>query len=365
MKIASIEIIEAIVPFDDGSSGIGITPGRWDSLEFVLVRVETDTGLVGWGECFAYSCRAAVATAARTMVAPLLEGRELPATPEALMLEVQKRLHIFGRYGIAMFAISGFDTALWDIAAQAQGKPLHALLGPSVRGEVPAYASLVRYGEPALVEKYCKEAVAHGYRFVKLHEIDPVVMRAARAACGPDIGISVDVNCAWTPELARERIGVLSEIDAMWVEEPVFPPEDIVNQADLNREFPVGAGENACTRHEFARMLDIGAVRFAQPSVIKVGGVTEFAAVCAYAAEKGIAVMPHTPYFGPGYFATLHLLAGLHGEPLFEHLYVRPGADIALGGTPLPIEGRVQIPQGPGHGFVPDPSVLARYRLQS
>lgn len=364
MKIASIEVIEAVVPFDDGGSGLGITPGRWDSLEFVLVRVETDTGLVGWGECFAYSCRAAVATAARTMVAPLLEGRELPATPEALTLELQKRLHIFGRYGIAMFAISGFDIALWDIAAQARGKPLHALLGSPVRSKVPAYASLVRYGEPGLVARYCKDAVAQGYRFVKLHEIEPAVIRAARAASGPDIGISVDVNCAWTPELARERLVVLREIDAMWVEEPVFPPEDIVNQAALNREFPVGAGENACTRHEFARMLDAGAVRFAQPSVIKVGGVTEFVAVCANAAEKGIAVMPHTPYFGPGYFATLHLLAGLHGEPLFEHLYVRPEADIAHGGTPLPAGGTVRIPQTPGHGFVPDPAVLARYRLR-
>ena len=365
MKIAAIEVIEAVVPFDDGGSGIGITPGRWDSLEFVLVRVETDTGLIGWGECFAYSCRAAVATAARTMVAPLLEGRELPATPEPLNLELQKRLHIFGRYGIAMFAISGFDIALWDIAAQAQGKPLHALLGPQVRNEVSAYASLVRYGDPALVKKYCSDAKALGYRFVKLHEIEPAVMRAAREACGPEIGISVDGNCAWSPDVARERIPVLQEIDAMWIEEPVFPPEDIFNQAAINREFPVGAGENACTRYEFARMIDAGAVRFAQPSVIKVGGITEFVGVCAYAAAKGVAVMPHTPYFGPGYFATLHLLAGLRGEPLFEHLYIRPAADIALGGTPLPVQGTVPIPSSPGVGFAPDPAVLARFRLNA
>ncbi|MGJ7542366.1 mandelate racemase/muconate lactonizing enzyme family protein [Variovorax sp. LT1R16] len=363
MKISQIDVIEAVIPFDDGGSGMGITPGRWDSLEFVLVRVETDTGVVGWGECFAYSCRAAVATAARGMVAPLLQGRELAATPEALMLELQRRLHLFGRYGITMFAISGFDIALWDIASKAQGLPLHSLLGAARRSEMPAYASLVRYGDAALVRKYCHEAVAQGYRYIKLHEIEPDIIRAGRAASGPGIGLSVDVNCAWSTEQARERIAMLREVDAMWIEEPVFPPEDIRTQAQLNADFPVGAGENACTRQEFARMLEAGAVRYAQPSVIKVGGVTEFVEVAALAQAKGVAVMPHSPYFGPGYFATLQLSAVLAGEPLFEHLYVKPAADLAEGGTPLPVGGTVRIPHVPGHGFVPDAQVLARYRV--
>lgn len=362
MKIAKAEVIEAVVPFDDGGSGLGITPGKWNSLEFVLVRLETDTGLVGWGECFAYSCRAAVAAAARTMVAPLVEGRELPERPEALTLELQQRLHIFGRYGITLFAISGFDIALWDLAAQARAVPLHALLGTG-RDRLTAYASLVRYGDAALVDKYCREAVRKGYRFVKLHEIDPDVIRAGRAACGPDIGISVDVNCAWSPELARERLGVLREIKAQWVEEPIFPPEDIRSQADLNREFPVGAGENACTRHEFARMMEAKAVSFAQPSVIKVGGISEFMAAAEIAHSHGVAVMPHSPYFGPGYFATLHASSVLPGEPLFEHLYVVPQADIASGGTPLPVRGLVSVPQGIGLGFSADMDVLGRFRV--
>lgn len=203
------------MPFTDGgASGTGIMTTRWNTLEAVFVRLETDTGLIGWGECFAYSCRSAVAASARDMVAPLLMGRELPATPETLMLEIQQRLHLFGRYGIAMFAISGFDIALWDIAAKAQGKPLHALIGPALRTEAKAYASLVRYGETALVQKHCRDAVAQGYRAIKLHEVEPAVMRAARAACGPDIGISVDVNCAWTPEQAQDKIAALQEIGA-------------------------------------------------------------------------------------------------------------------------------------------------------
>lgn len=363
MKISHIDVIEAVMPFADGGSGMGITPTRWDTLDAVFIRLQTDTGVIGWGECFAYSCRSAVAAAARDMVAPLVLGRELDATPEQLNLEIQRKLHIFGRYGIAMYAISGFDIALWDIAAKAQGKPLHALLGAQRRAVVPAYASLVRYGEPALVAQYCRQALEQGYRNIKLHEIDPQVIRAGRAACGPEIGISVDVNCAWTLEQAQAQLHTMQAIDAAWLEEPVFPPEDTAAQAALNRQFPLGAGENACTRHEFAKIIAADAVTFLQPSVTKVGGVTEFVAVAALAQAHGKAVMPHSPYFGVGYFTTLQLLAGLHGAPLFEHLYVQLDADLALGGTPLPAGGMVPIPQRAGHGFEPDMALLARYRV--
>lgn len=363
MKIQHIDIIEAVIPFDDGGSGEGITPGRWGAFESVLVRIETDSGLVGWGDCFSYVCRSAVAEAARSMVRPLLLGRELPPTPEALTLELQRRLHLFGRYGIAMFAISGFDIALWDLAARGRGLPLHALLGTARRSHVLTYASLVRYGDAALVAKYCTQAREEGYRSVKLHEIEPHIVRAAREALGPGIGLSVDVNCAWTEEEARAQIPLLREVSGAWLEEPVFPPEDIEAQAALNREFPVGAGENACTRHEFNRMIKAGAVTFPQPSVIKVGGITEFMAIAHEASQHALTVMPHSPYLGPGYFATLHLAAVLEREPLLEYLYVRGEADLAAGGTPAPQRGTLAVPTGPGHGFTPDMAVLDRYRL--
>ncbi|MBP1318282.1 mandelate racemase/muconate lactonizing enzyme family protein [Herbaspirillum sp. 1130] len=363
MKINAIDVIELVIPFDDGGRGMGITPGRWDSVDSVLIRIETDTGLVGWGDCFSYVCRTATAAAARDMIRPMLLGRELDATPEKLNHELQKRLHIFGRYGVTLFAISGFDIALWDIAAQHAGKPLHALLGQAWRDQVEAYASLVRYADVELVQHFCRQAVQQGYRNIKLHEIDPEVIRAARRASGPEVGISVDVNCAWDAEQARERLAVMREIDAAWLEEPVFPPEDFETLAALNAEFALGAGENACTRHEFRKMMQAGAVRYPQPSVIKVGGVSEFMAVAHEAQEHGLSVMPHSPYFGPGYFATLHLAAVLHGAPLFEHLYVTLEGDLAQGGTPLPVDGRVTIPQTPGLGFIPDPAILQRYRI--
>jgi L-alanine-DL-glutamate epimerase-like enolase superfamily enzyme len=159
MKIAKIDVIEAVVPFDDGSGTPVHSPGKWTTFDMVLVRLETDTGLVGWGECFAYSCRTAVDAAARDMVAPLVQDRDLSEWPETLTLELQQRLHIFGRYGIAMFAISGFDIALWDLAARSRGVPLHALLG-SAREGLTAYASLVRFGDVSLVDKHCRDATA-------------------------------------------------------------------------------------------------------------------------------------------------------------------------------------------------------------
>lgn len=362
MRIAKIEVIEAIVPFDDGS-GLAGTPGRWSTLDQVLVRVETDTGLIGWGDCFAYGCREAVAAAARTMVAPLIVGRDLDATPQALMLEVQQRLHIFGRYGITMFAISGFDIALWDIAAKSAGLPLSRLLGPELRTEATAYASMVRYGTPERMERFCQQALTEGYRHVKLHEVDPEVIRAGRRALGTEVHVSVDVNCAWSEATALERITVLREIDAAWVEEPVFPPEAINVQQRLNAQFPIGAGENACTRHEFARMLEGGAVTYPQPSVIKVGGVTEFIEVVHLATHHGVTAMAHSPYFGPGYFTTLQLQALIPGPTLLEYFYAKPAADTALGGTPQPINGKVAIPTQPGHGFELNLDAIAPYRV--
>src|SRR5439155_4229295 len=121
MKISKVEAIPLAIPYEHGL-------GRGKELDFCLVRVETDEGLVGWGEAFSYSCRSAVAAAVRDMIAPLALGAGA-ADIAGLHSTIQKRLHIFGRFGIAAFALSGLDLALWDIAAKAAGVPLHRLLG--------------------------------------------------------------------------------------------------------------------------------------------------------------------------------------------------------------------------------------------
>src|SRR5207302_1481728 len=143
-------------------------------------------GAVGWGECFAYGCLKAVHAAATEMVFPLIQGREITDI-EALNRELQFQLHIWGRYGITIFAISGVDIALWDIAAKIAGKPLADLIGGPQRAEVPVYASLVRYAEPRLIQDIAPRALDEGYRHIKLHEVafDPIA--AGRRAIGPDV----------------------------------------------------------------------------------------------------------------------------------------------------------------------------------
>ena len=94
-----------------------------------------------------------------------------------------------------------------------------------------------------------------------------------------------------------------------WLEEPIWPPENFAALADLRAEFgtKTSAGENACTAWQFKAMLEAEAVDYAQPSVTKVGGVSEFLKVVNLAKHHNTYVAPHSPYFGPGYAATLQL----------------------------------------------------------
>lgn len=362
MKIVAVEPIPLSIPFDDGGgSGTGLMPQRWNRLDIVLVRVRTDSGLVGWGEAFGYFCRRAVVAQVEDLVAPALVGREL-SDPAAFNDELQQRLALFGRYGVTIFALSGVDIALWDLKAKAEGVDLASLLaGKRLREEVDAYASLVRYGEAGQVARFAEQAAAEGYRSLKLHEITMPEIRAGRGAIDPAISLTIDVNCNWTEAFAASVLPELRELGTLWLEEPVFPPEDWAALGRLGRHgVAIAAGENACTAVEFGHLMP--SVTYPQPSVTKVGGVTEFLRVAELARAQGRTLMPHSPYFGPGYYATLQLAAAVENVGFFEHLYIEP-QDWA-GGEPLrPERGRLAIPARAGIGFEPDPAVLERWAV--
>ena len=362
MKIARVDCIPLRIPFDDYGSAPGLMPTKWTHLEMALVRVETTDGVIGWGDAFAYSCLSAVTAAIRDMVAPLVVGREIDDIA-AVNLELQRRLHLHGRYGITIFAISGVDVALWDAKAKAKGMSLAHLLGGRTRSSIPAYASLVRYSEPALVAKLAKQAVAEGYRDVKLHEITLEAIEAGRNAVGPGIRLTTDINCNWSAADAERLMPHMKRLDLYWVEEPLFPPDDAGPLKALEQKFgvPLASGENACTSVEFARTVP--AITYTQPSVTKVGGVSEFMRVAELAKAAGRTIMPHSPYFGPGYWATLQLAAACPNAELFEYLYIKPEADVGLG-LPHPVKGAVTIPDKPGIGFDPDMAVIERYRVK-
>src|SRR5688500_675944 len=245
--------------------------GGWKSLDFCLVRVDTDAGLTGWGEAFSYSCRRAVVAAVKDMIAPLAVGRDATDIG-ALHRDIQKRLHIFGRFGIAAFALSGLDIALWDIAGKVAGKPLHALLGGAKRERLGCYASLLRYAEPKLAAQYAARAVDAGFGAVKLHEVSEPAIAAARAAVPREAALLLDVNCEWSVEDAIAVGRRLAPMGLAWFEEPVFPPEDGSGLRAVGEAcgMPIAAGENCCFASQFAALLDARAVQYAQPSVTKV-----------------------------------------------------------------------------------------------
>jgi len=351
MKITGVEALPLSIPFSYARD-------RERNLDFCLVRVQTDAGITGWGEAFSYGCRSAVAAAVNTMVAPLALGWDARRIGE-LSLHLQKKLHIFGRFGITAFAISGLDIALWDIAGKAAGVPVSKLLGGGRRSTIPCYASLLRYADPGSVAHYATRALDEGYDAIKLHEVTVEAVAEARAAVGTATPLMLDVNCEWTRERACEMAKALQPYSLAWLEEPVFPPEDFsgLRQVGEAGGISIASGENLCFATQFEALREAGAAAYAQPSVTKVGGITEFVKVLAL----GMKTAPHSPYFGPGALATLHLLSASLPEARFEFYYGTCEAPL-FGEHLQPRSGDLRVPQGPGLGADPDPEVLRRYR---
>lgn len=329
----------------------------------LLVRIETEEGLIGWGDCFGYFCAESVEAFLRRSVIPLLIGAEI-SDPAAISFMLQKRLTLFGRYGISIFALSGIDIALWDLKGKAAGKSLSAMIAPEAAQEVQAYASLVRYGDAETAARFTARARDDGFRHIKLHEIAHPEIAACDAVRG-NAALMVDVNCAWDADEALAMAEWLNVRDTLWLEEPTFPPEDMGALRILHEAVPglaLSSGENLCTAWQFEPLITSGAVAYPQPSVTKVGGISEFLKIAAMARKAGLTLMPHSPYFGPGYLASLHLCAACGPASLFEYLYVWPEAAL-FDPMPLPVNGRIAVPGGPGLGSDPDPDVVARYRL--
>lgn len=360
-KVISLQAFPIRIPFVDGGAGTGGTPTRWHALDMVLIRVEDEAGNVGWGEAFAYFCLQAVKAAVDHMIAPFVLGQSIEDVP-TWNVGMQKKLHLFGRYGITLFAISGVDIALWDLAAKRAQMPLWRLLGASSIVQRPAYASLVRYGDAALVATQCERALGLGYKHIKLHEIAPDVITRARHVIGPNVPLMVDANCAWSlPEAVALR-ETFKQCEVLWVEEPIFPPDDYSGMAGIEAEgIAVGTGENAGTAFDFKRIID--AVTYPQPSMTKVGGVSEFVQILKACDRAGRVAMAHTPYFGPGYFATLAVLPLMSRKTLVEFLFVEPEAWVAS--TPRPVGGLVEASESVGIGFDPDMDILERYAVAS
>lgn len=365
MKITAIETVLLRIPYSAGGSKDAQAWGgaAWATADALLVRVDTDAGVSGWGEAFGYNAIPATRAAIETMIAPLCVGRDA-ASIEALMQECQQKLHIFGRGGPVTYGLSAVDIALWDIAGKVANRPLHALLGGARQDTLPCYASLIRYAEPEVVARNVARAVDEGYAHVKLHEVAVAPVEAAREAAGAAVDIMLDVNCPWTVTEAQDMARRLGPCNLAWLEEPVWPPEDAAGLARVRRSTatPIAAGENAATLHQFQQLLEAGAVDILQPSPTKMGGVSELRKVFALGAAQGAEVVAHSFYDGPGLLAAVHVTAALGRRGLVEWRYFDLEAPL-YAGAGRPQGGRMRVPQGPGLGMDPDPAVVARYRV--
>jgi L-alanine-DL-glutamate epimerase-like enolase superfamily enzyme len=237
------------------------------------------------------------------------------------------------------------------------------MLGGGQRLRVPAYASLLKYGDPDVCARLTNEALSAGYKLIKLHEKTVPPVAATRAVAGADIPIMLDVNCAWSPHEAGEMAKKLTPYNLHWLEEPLWPPENFEALSELRsvHGIPIASGENACTVWQFDQMFKVGAVDYAQASMTKVGGITEMQKIAALAEVENINLQPHSPYFGPGFLATLHLLAASPNIESIERFYVTLEADM-YGNALDPVDGFVHVPDGPGLGLDPDPAFINKYR---
>jgi L-alanine-DL-glutamate epimerase-like enolase superfamily enzyme len=370
MKIAAIETIEVRIPYTAGNASQTSAWGgkEWLTADALLVKVSTDTGIVGWGEAFGYNVIPATRVVIDQLLAPICIGADA-SDIAALMQDLQRKFHIFGRGGPVTYAMSGIDIALWDIAGKAKGQPLHQLIGANRStgktrpDQVDTYASLVRYSEPDQVAANVARACALGFGSIKLHEITAPAVAAARQAAGPDVAIMLDVNCPWTLNEALDMAGQLRPYNLAWLEEPVWPPEDHASLAIIRKRggIPVAAGENAATLQQFRHLLEAGALDVVQPSPAKSGGVSGLCDVFALGNEFGVRVVPHSFYEGPGLLSAIQACAALSSDPLVEWRFFDTEARL-YGEQIVPSGGKLRVPDGPGLGCDPDPEIIGRYR---
>jgi len=364
MKIVSIETLPIAIPYDSGAAPLPLGGRPRTNMESLLVKVTTDSGLVGWGDAFGVRIWPVTRQLIDRLVTPLCLG-ENALERAAVIDKLDRTLYHFGRAGPLQYAISAIDIALWDIAAKAAGVPVHALIGPLRTRDVPVYASLLPYRDPGLAAKFAARAVDQGYRYVKLHERDVASVRESRAAIGPDVGLMVDLNCPFDLDTAEKFAHDVAGYTPMWLEEPLFPVDDFNAMAELARrvDTPLAMGENVGNPVEFRRLLERTGIAYAQPSAIKTGGISALLDVARDAAQHGARLMPHSAYFGPGLLATLHVLATLESDPILERFYCEMPVELS-GGVTLPRDGVVRVPDTPGLGFEPDAQALRRYAAQ-
>jgi D-galactarolactone cycloisomerase len=344
----------------------------------LLVEIETDEGLVGWGECYGPArINAAVVEAMR----PFLLGHD-PLRSEFLWHELYARFRDHGQKGVIVQGLSGIDIALWDLKGKYLGQPIHRLMGGPVRSEIKAYATGLYRRQTGEAQRYLAEEAAgyaaEGFGAVKLKvgfgvEEDARAARAVREAIGPGTGLMVDANHAYDVVAAVALGRRIEALEIGWFEEPV-PPEDVAGHRAVRAALgiPVASGECEFTRFGFRELIATRAVDIVQPDTCSAGGLSECKKIADMAAAHGVRYVPHVWGTGIALAAALQLLAVLPAatppslapvEPMLEFDRTEHPIREALLTTAIEHRrGVVAIPDGPGLGIEIDRAALTRFR---
>jgi len=340
----------------------------------VLVRVETDAGIVGWGECSPMNGRV-VAAHVRHSIAPLVLGKDpfdLEAIVEGVMVKTYK---IAGQ--TQAIALSGVEIALWDILGKALGVPIYKLLGGAYRKRIPMYASSMRrdISPEEEAERLARLVEEKGFRAVKVRvgqtygfdsDAAPgrsvAVVREVRRRLGEEVEIMVDANSCFTAPRAIELGRRLEEYRIFHFEEPCpYTDLDATAQVAQALDVPIAGGEQDWDLKRFKEMLVKNAVDIVQPDLIKVGGFLVGKKVAALAEAFGRVCTPHQTQ-PLGTIANLHFVASTPCCRYFQEYNIEPHPiGERLFRNPVPVvDGCMEVPEGPGLGVEINEEILGQ-----
>ena len=274
-----------------------------------FVEIETDEGLVGWGEPVIEG-KAATVQACVEEMKPYLIGAD-PARIEDIWT-VLYRAGFYRGGPILMSAIAGIDQALWDIKGKYYQAPIHALLGGACRDNIRVY-SWIGGDRPSDVGAAALEKKSAGFTAIKMNateelqfvdsydKIDAVLERVAaiRESCGKYFGIAIDFHGRVHKPMAKVLAKKLEEFDPMFLEEPVLCEHmDEFKEIARACNIPIATGERLFSKYDFRRLLQAGGVDIIQPDLSHAGGITEVRKIAAMAEAYDVALAPHCP-LGP------------------------------------------------------------------
>lgn len=344
---------------------------RW-----LVVKVSTDKGTVGFGEPIVEGKARTVETAIHEM-SNYLVGQD-PRRIEHHWQAIYRGG--FYRGGpVLTSALSGLEQAFWDIKGKGLGVPVYELLGGHVRDRVWMYAHC--HGDTAEeLAATARKRVAAGFSAVKLalegpawpletpDFIDKQVERVSlvRETVGPKVNIAVDFHGRVGPALANVLISEMESLKLMFVEEPCLP-DNADSMADIARRTrtPIATGERLFTRWQYRELLEKNAVAVVQPDLCHVGGIFEGRKIAAMAETYNVSVAPHNPLGPISLAACIQLDACTPNFLIQEHPTLEDLGDLGHGILVDPFEivdGSIFLPSGPGLGIEVDEDALAAKR---